>query len=336
MAGRRDAEPVSRWSLAASAVLVLGLAVLVGLSVGPADIGVVDVLGALGSGDDVERTILLGVRFPRVVAAGLTGAVLAVSGVIFQALLRNPLAEPYLLGVSAGAGFGAVAALATGVAALSAAVLPLAALAGALVAIAIVLRVAWVVDRLDTRVMILAGVVVSSFFGAGIMLMLTFSRAETLQSAIFWTMGGFSGVSWRMSALLAAYGLPAVVAAYLLGRHYDTLALGEDAAASLGTEVERVKLGSYLLASLLAAAAVSVAGVVGFVGLVVPHAVRMVAGPMHRRLIPLSFVGGAVLLILTDAVARTAAAPVEIPVGVMTAILGVPFFLVLLRRRIGA
>lgn len=315
------------------AVALLIIAGLLGLSVGPSEIGVTDVLRVLREGTDAERTILLGVRFPRVVAAGLTGAVLAVSGVIFQALLRNPLAEPYLLGVSAGAGFGAVAALATGITVLSAAVLPVAAFAGALVAIGIVLRVAWVVDRLDTRVMILAGVVVSAFFGAGIMLILTFARAETLQSAIFWTMGGFSGVSWDMVGLLAAYGIPAVIIAFLLGREYDSLALGEDTAASLGTEVERVKLGSYLLASLLAAAAVSVAGVVGFVGLVVPHSARMIAGPKHRRLIPLSFLGGATLLIVTDAVARTAAAPVEIPVGVMTALIGVPFFLALLRRR---
>ena len=312
---------------------LLGGSILVGLAAGPADLGITDVLRIVGGGgDDAGRTIVLGVRLPRIVAAGLTGAVLAVSGVIFQALLRNPLAEPYLLGVSAGAGFGAVAALASGLAALTGAVLPIAALAGALVAIGIVLRVAWVVDRLDTRVMILAGVVVSAFFGAGIMLVLTFARAETLQSAIFWTMGSFSGVSWGMSALLALYGIPATVAALFMSRHYDALALGEDTAASLGTEVEKVKITSYLVASLLAAAAVSVAGVVGFVGLIVPHAVRMLCGAGHRTLIPLSFLSGAALLIATDAAARTVAAPMEVPVGVMTALLGVPFFLVLLRR----
>lgn len=324
---------MSRGGAFTTSAVLLAASVAIGLAAGPADLGLGDVLRVVGGGgDEAERTILLGVRLPRIVAAGLTGAVLAVSGVMFQALLRNPLAEPYLLGVSAGAGFGAVLALATGVAALSGAFLPLSALAGALVAIAVVLRVAWVVDRLDTRVMILAGVVVSAFFGAAIMLVLTFSRAETLQSAIFWTMGGFSGVSWKMSGLLAAYGLPAVAGAFVLSRHYDALALGEDTAASLGTEVEKVKIASYLVASLLAAAAVSVAGVVGFVGLVVPHAVRMVFGAAHRTLIPLSFVCGAALVIATDAAARTVAAPMEVPVGVMTAILGVPFFLALLRR----
>ena len=328
---------MNRTSAILMAAGLLIVSMFVGLAAGPADLGIGDVLRVLGGGGDTaERTILLGVRFPRIVAAGLTGAVLAVSGVIFQALLRNPLAEPYLLGVSAGAGFGAVMALTTGLAALAGAVLPLAALLGALLAIGVVLRVAWVVDRLDTRVMILAGVVVSAFFGAGIMLLLTFARAETLQSVIFWTMGGFSGASWEMSGLLALYGIPATVAAFLMSRHYNTLALGEDTAAPLGTEVEKVKIVSYLLASLLAAAAVSVAGIVGFVGLVVPHAVRMLFGADHRTLIPLSFLGGAVLLIVTDAAARTVAAPMEVPVGVMTALLGVPFFLALLRRSVRA
>lgn len=311
------------------------LVAVVGLVTGPAGIGAGSSLATLfGAGEDpVTRAIVLDLRLPRVLGAGLVGACLAVSGAVFQALLRNPLAEPYLLGVSAGAALGAVAAIVSGAAALGAPVLPLAALAGGLAAIGIVFSVARVAGRFDTRVLILAGVVVSAFFGACITLVLTVAPAERLRSAFFWTLGSLSGITWPMVAVLAAYGIPACLAAWGLGRNLDALALGEEAAAAVGADVERVKRSAYLLASLLAAATVSVAGVIGFVGLVVPHAVRMLAGSGHRRLLPLSFLAGAVFLLGVDTAARGLSGPVEIPVGVVTAFLGVPFFLVLLRRR---
>ncbi len=318
------------------AALVVATA-LAGLITGPAGIGVEASLRALGGGggDPVARSIVLELRLPRVVGAALVGACLAVSGALFQALLRNPLAEPYLLGVSAGAALGAVGAIVSGAAALGAPALPLAALAGGLVAIGVVFSVARVAGRLDTRVLILAGVVVSAFFGACITLLLTLAPAERLRSAFFWTLGSLSGISWPMVGVLAAYGIPACLVAWGLGRNLDALALGEEAAAAVGTDVERVKRTAYLLASLLAAVTVSVAGVIGFVGLVVPHAVRMLAGSGHRRLLPLAFLAGAVFLLAVDTTARSLAGPVEIPVGVVTAFLGVPFFLVLLRRRSG-
>jgi iron complex transport system permease protein len=311
---------------------VLAGSILLGLAVGPASIGPRDLWNALRGTEGAAHTILFSLRLPRVAAAALTGGALAVSGAVFQALLRNPLAEPYLLGVSAGAALGVVGAMVLGIGGLGVGVLPVAGLIGALLAIAIVFRVAWVVDRLDTRVLLLAGVVTSAFFGACVLLVLTLARVETLRSALFWTLGSLAGVSWPLTLLLAAYSIPAVALAFGLSRHLNALTLGEETAAALGTETERIKGLAYLLASVLAAAAVSVAGVIGFVGLVVPHAVRLLWGPDHRVLVPLSFFGGASVLVLADTAARTAASPLEIPVGVVTALLGVPFFLFLLRR----
>jgi iron complex transport system permease protein len=307
--------------------------ILIGLAIGPAEIAPSQVWEAIrpGGAASPERDIVLVVRLPRVIAAALAGGALAVSGVLFQALLRNPLAEPYLLGVSSGAALGAVVVLSLGFA-VGPAVVGLAALGGALLAIATVFRVAYSTGRLDTRVLILAGVVVASFFGAGVMLVLTLSEGRTTRSALLWTMGSFGHASWGMIAALAAYALPAAVAAFALSRHLNALALGEESAAHLGTEVERIKWVSYLIASLLAAAAVSVGGVIGFVGLVVPHAVRLLWGVDHRFLVPMSFLAGGTLLALADALARTVARPLEVPVGVVTALLGVPFFIVLLRR----
>lgn len=316
-----------------SLALLLFTAMSVALVVGPAHLSLSEVWAALrpSAEESPGRAIVLAVRLPRIVAAALCGAGLAVSGALFQALLRNPLAEPYLLGVSSGAALGAVAVLSAGLN-VGPMGLALAALAGALIAIATVFRVAYGAGRLDTRVLILAGVVVASFFGAGVMLVLTLSEGRTARSALLWTMGSFGQASWPTNVALAVYSFPAVLAAFGLSRHLNALALDEESAAHLGTEVERVKRASYLLASLLAAAAVSVAGVIGFVGLVVPHAVRLIWGVDHRYLIPMSFLAGGSLLVLADAAARTVAQPLEVPVGVVTALIGVPFFLVLLRR----
>lgn len=328
MSPRRNRKAGLAWLALAAAV-----SILVGLVVGPAGLTTGEMWNAVqpGAPDSPARAILLVVRLPRVAAAGLAGGALAVSGVLFQALLRNPLAEPYLLGVSSGAALGAVAVLSLGWAVGPMGV-ALAALAGALVAIGTVFRVAYAAGRMDTRVLILAGVVVASFFGAGVMLLMTLTEGRTVRSALLWTMGSFGQVSWGMNAALAAYGIPATMVAIGLSRHLNALALGEESAAHLGTEVERIKRVCYLLASLLAAAAVSVGGVIGFVGLVVPHAVRIVWGVDHRYLLPMSFLAGAALLTLADAAARTVASPLEVPVGVVTALVGVPFFLLLLRR----
>ncbi len=315
-----------------SAALVAALAGGVALGSVPLPPGAVWSALAGSGRDPTALTIVRSIRLPRVLAGALTGGALAMSGALFQALLRNPLAEPYLLGVSSGAAFGAVAALTVIGPALGTLTTGGFAFAGGLLAIAIVFRVAWTVGRVDTRVLILAGVVVSAFFGAGVMLLLSLARGDVFRSAVLWTMGSLDGTSWNGVGLLGLGALATAVAGLMLSRHLNALALGEEAAAHLGTPVERVKRIAYVAASLAAAITVSVAGVIGFVGLVVPHAVRMAWGSDHRTLIPLSLLGGAVTLVVADTVAQTVARPLVLPIGVVTAVLGVPLFLVLLRR----
>lgn len=293
---------------------------------------VIDTL--LGGGDQTSRSIVLGLRLPRAALAVMVGGGLGLAGATFQALLRNPLAEPYVLGVSGGAAVGAVAAVVLGWNIFAPWSLPLAALLGALLAIAVVLRIATQASRtLDTRVLLLAGVVVGAFFNAVILLMLTFASAETFRSAVFWMMGSLAGASWGANILLAAYMAPAAVALIVMARPLNLLAVGEETALYLGTRVERVKLASFLIASLLVAAGVAVSGIIGFVGLIVPHAVRLLWGGDHQLLLPASFLLGASFLLFADMVARTAAAPAELPVGVITALVGVPLFVMLLTRK---
>lgn len=293
---------------------------------------VIDVLA--GGGDETARTIVLDLRLPRAALAALVGGALGVAGAAFQALLRNPLAEPYVLGVSGGAAVGAVAALVLGLSAATPWALPVAALGGALLAIGIVLRIATQTTRtIDTRVLLLAGVVVGAFFNAVIFLVLAFASAETFRSAVFWMLGSLAAASWPGVLVLAVYMLPAVAALLLLARPLNLLAVGEETALYLGARVERVKLAAYLLASLLVAAGVAVSGIIGFIGLIVPHAVRLMWGGDHRLLLPASVLLGGTFLLAADTIARTAAAPAELPVGVITALVGVPLFIVLLTRR---
>jgi len=288
-----------------------------------------------GRGDPATVTIVRELRLPRAVLAALVGGVLATAGATFQALLRNPLAEPYLLGVSSGAAVGAVAAIALGAAATGWAI-SAGALAGAVVAIVLVLALALQVDRrLDLRVLLLAGVVAGTFFNAAILLLLAFQDAEAFRSALFWMVGSLAGASWARVGLLAACALPALAAMVALARPFDLLVLGEETAGYLGAPTARVQWVAFLVASLLTAVAVVTAGALGFVGLVVPHTVRMVWGGGHRFLLPASFLAGAAFLPLADTAARLVAAPAELPLGVVTAFVGVPFFLWLLRRQAG-
>ena len=325
---------MKRGALAAVLLVAVLLAILVSVRFGAVPVSTAQVLDALaGTGSGPERTIVLELRLPRAVLALLVGGGLSLAGAVFQALLRNPLAEPYILGVSGGAAVGAVLVLALGLAAAGSWVLPLAAFAGALLAIVLVFGVATAADRsLDVRVLLLAGVVVGAFFTACIALILSVSRAETVRSAVLWMMGSLSGTDWRSVTLAAAYTLPAALVVLALARPLNLLAMGEETASYLGTEVERTKKVAYGIASLLTAAGVAVAGIIGFVGLIVPHGVRLVAGSDHRTLLPLSFLAGAAFLAAADVVARTLLAPTEIPIGVITAFVGVPLFLVLLRR----
>jgi iron complex transport system permease protein len=290
-----------------------------------------------GGGDPALRQIVLELRLPRVIMGLLVGGGLALSGAVFQALLRNPLAEPYILGISGGAAAGAVLILTLGLASAVSWALPGAAFGGALLAIVLVFGVAASADRrLDVRVLLLSGVVVGAFFAAVIALLLALSDAPTLRGAVLWMMGSLSGASWRTVTIVAAYTLPAALLLLALARPLNLMAIGEETAGYLGTPVERTKRVAYGVASLLAAAGVAFVGVIGFVGLVVPHAVRLLSGPNHRTLLPLSALAGGGFLVLADLGARTLFAPLEIPIGVITAFVGVPFFLILLRRSLRA
>ncbi len=319
---------------AAVLVIVLLAAVLVSLVAGAAGLSIGDVVRVLGGGgEDVARTIVLELRLPRAVLAVIVGGGLALGGAVFQALVRNPLAEPYILGVSGGAAVGAVGVAALGVAALTPWAVPVGAFLGALLAILGVFGIARRVGgALDTRVLLLAGVVAGVFFNALIMLMMTRTDIESFRSAVFWMMGSLAGGGWGTVGLLAAFALPACAVLIALARPFDLLALGEETAAVLGAPVERLKLASYVIASLLVAASVAACGVIGFVGLVVPHALRLVWGSGHRFLLPACFLAGAAFLLLADTAARTISAPAELPVGVVTALVGVPLFVTLLAR----
>jgi ABC-type Fe3+-siderophore transport system permease subunit len=325
---------MKRWNLGAALVALLAISIVTGVRFGSVPLETGEVLSVLmGGGDDISRAIVLGLRLPRVVLGVLVGGGLAIAGATFQALLRNPLAEPYILGISGGASVGAVLVLAFGLTTAGSWALPLAAFAGALLAIAMVFGVANATGRaMDVRVLLLAGVVVAAFFSACITLILAMSPARTVQSAVLWIMGSLAGATWRNVVLTAAYTIPAAVMLLGLARSLNLMAIGEETAVYLGADVERVKRGALLIAALITASGVAVAGVIGFVGLVVPHAVRMFVGSDHRVLLPLSFLAGGAFLTFADLAARLVLAPTEIPIGVITAFVGVPFFLLLLRR----
>jgi iron complex transport system permease protein len=325
-------KPALRLALLAAAVLA---AIVLGVRVGAVSLTTREVVdGVRGVGDPTTVSIVQKLRLPRAILAALVGGSLAASGAAFQALLRNPLAEPFILGVSGGAAVGAATAIVITGALASSGIVSAAAFAGAVAAILFVMRVGTSVGRtMDTRVLLLAGVVAGAFFNACIMLILTFAKTETFRAAIFWMMGSFAGATWQSIGGLALAAVPALLILFALSRPLNLLAIGEETAAYLGVRTERVKLIAYGTASLLTAASVAASGVIGFVGLVIPHVARMLWGADHRFLLPASVLMGATFVVLADALARTVARPTELPIGVVTAFVGVPFFLWLLRRR---
>jgi iron complex transport system permease protein len=285
--------------------------------------------------DPMNAVILWDVRLPRVVLAALVGAALSVAGAALQGVVGNPLADPYTVGVSSGAAVGAGAAILLGIGGLwGGLALGACAFAAALATMALVFALARVGGRLHTASFLLAGIVVGSFLWAVMTLLLSLARTE--QGAILsWLMGRFTDADWPKVGLLAPFVLLGTGAYVAAGRGLDAFAFGEDVARSVGVEVERFKAGTLALAALLTAAAVSVSGIVGFVGLVVPHCARALVGPPHRALLPTSALLGAALPALADLLARTVRPGEEIPVGVVTALVGAPFFALLLRRQMG-
>ena len=285
-------------------------------------------------GAEADQTILLTLRVPRVFLAGLVGAGLSISGTVFQALLRNPLADPYILGVSSGAAVGAIIALLAGLTAFSFSI-PVTSSLGALLTILTVFYFGRQDGKIHPNTLLLAGVITSSFLSAVIMFFISVSQREELRTIIFWLMGDFSMARAESLWMTFPYLLIGFTFLYLQARNLNLLLLGEDHALQLGVQVERLKWISYFLASLMTAASVSVCGLIGFVGLIIPHSARLLFGSDHRLLLPASALLGASFLIASDTVARTLLAPVELPVGVITAAFGGPFFIYLLRTRKG-
>lgn len=333
------------WCLGLS--LLLAVCLTLGASLGAGGVSLTRLLDALLGGEPlsrVEASILFQVRLPRVLLAAVLGGCLTLAGVVFQALLRNPLADPYVLGVSGGASIGGVVALMLGAGTLSVPILglgslslgslavPTFAFAGALGALFLIQRVATVDGRLTVFTMLLTGVVFNAFSGALIYFLQSLASLQELHAIVFYLMGSIPSLGYPAVLTLSVVALLAVGYLFTLARDYNTLSLGEDGAAQLGVDVETLKVRTFVVGCLLTGLCVAVAGLIGFVGLVVPHLLRLLLGPDHRLLLPAGFLGGAAFLVLADLLARLLLAPTEIPVGVVTALVGGPFFLHLMRR----
>jgi iron complex transport system permease protein len=321
-----------RWHWWAAAIL-LGVVSVLAVAYGTVPLRITDVLGAVtGSASGPVREIVLTLRAPRVLLAALVGVALGASGATMQATLRNALAEPYLLGVSGGAAVGAVLALVVHAPPGTA---PIASFAGATAAVLVTLAIArgmGGIGHADVRTMLMAGVVVGAFANAVIMIVLANVPADTIRGALWWMMGSVADASWSNIAWLAGYCALGLGYLCLEAPAVDVLTLGEESAAALGVEVERVTKRAFLASALLAAASVSAAGLIGFVGLIVPHMVRAAGVSRQRQIVLGAALVGAILVVGADLLARVVMPPTELPLGAVTAVLGVPFFLLQLRR----
>ncbi len=316
----------SKNNLVLSAALFAWLAAAVVLSVfcGPARVSLSE-LGQSG---------ILWLRISRTVLAIVVGAGLSVAGVIFQAILRNPLAEPYVLGVSSGSAIGAASAIIFGLGVVGAWTVPAAAFGGALVTIIIVYAVAREPDgTVPVHTLLLSGVIVSAVLGSFLMFVISVAPSEGLRGVLWWLLGSLQVFDGQLLLVVGTAVVIGLAIAVRLAGDLNPLTLGDEKASLLGMDVERARRRFFLLASLLTGATVAACGLIGFIGLMVPHAVRLAIGPDHRRLVPACAVAGAGFLVLADCIARTVVAPREVPIGVITALAGGPFFLMLLRRR---
>jgi iron complex transport system permease protein len=345
--GQVEARRKRAWLTIAIAAVVLALLAIVALGTGAVQITparafaiLVAQLGidlpAMREADPVvlgrQQAVLLAIRAPRVLGAMLVGAVLAVSGAALQGLFRNPLADPALVGVSGGAAVAVAALIVLGAGRLGIWVQPAGAFAGSAAATALVYTLATKRRRTDVATLLLAGIAVNAVAGAGNGLFVFVADDAQLRDITFWALGSLGGLTWQSLAVTGPVMLAAVLVLPGLARQLNTLLLGERDAAHLGTNVQLVKLLSVVAVAAGVGAAVSVSGIIGFVGLVAPHLVRLSIGPDYRTLLPGSAILGAFLLLLADMVARTIVAPAELPIGIVTALVGGPFFIWLLTR----
>jgi len=315
----------------------LALAVVAGTAFGAVAVAPADLVRAVsravqGLSLDSTDAVIMDLRLPRVVLAALVGACLAGAGVLYQALFRNALADPYILGVSSGAGLGAAIALAVGgLGVISLVAVPAAAFVGAMLTILLVAAIATRRGVMETLSLLLAGVAVSYTLSALTSFVLVV-RHEQMSRIVFWMMGGLQAATWEQTAIVGGMLVVGLAVPALFTRELNIILLGDARAGELGVDVEAFKRVILVAASLLVSAAVSVSGLVGFVGLMTPHMARLVLGPDHRLLLPASVLSGAIVMVLADLLARVALAPVELPVGIITALAGGPVFVLLLMR----
>ncbi len=285
-------------------------------------------------GENIDYEIFITVRLPRVLLAALVGAALACSGVVLQAILRNPLADPYILGISSGAGLGVITAIISGISwsFLGGSPIGIFAFAGAIITVWLVWYIGHFTGKSQVTSLLLAGVVVNAFFSAIIMFLTSIAKSEQVISTIFWLMGNIKEKD--LSVLWASAGciLTGIFVLFTICHRLNVLALGQEEAKGLGVNVARTRIIAFACAAFITAIAVSLSGLIGFVGLIIPHGVRLTFGPDHRQLLPLSAIIGAAFLIIADTLARIIVAPAQLPVGVITAITGGPFFLILLAK----
>jgi iron complex transport system permease protein len=302
---------------------------IISLSIGSVDISIKQLLHALLYQDDsLASSIVLDLRFPRTVVGFMVGAMLALAGALMQVLLRNPLAEPYVLGVSGGASAAVLVAMLSG---LSGFLISGSAFLGAMISMLLVFGLAHGKGDWSPARLLLTGVVIAAGWGALISLILSITQGTQLRGMLFWLMGDLSYAHYTHWALIVL--IVCLLISMMISRNLNILARGELQAATLGVSPKKIRYLVYFLSSLLAATAVTLAGNVGFVGLIVPHAIRLMVGSDHRILLPAAFLLGGCLVMLADCLARTIIAPQQLPVGVLTAIIGIPVFLVLLRRQ---
>jgi iron complex transport system permease protein len=324
-------------ALMVTATLMAGLVFvsLGALAFGSVHLSLVEVWSGLrgGAAESGFTVIVRDIRLPRILLAILVGAALATSGTALQALLRNPLAEPYVLGISSGAALGAIIALWIGGRVATAS--PLAAFLGALATTMWVYLLGRRAGRLASYTLVLAGVVTASFLSAAILFVLTMLSTRDVRGMAFWLMGDLSVVTETQLRALFPIVVLGFLAVYAFSKDLNVLLLGEEEAAHLGVNVSRIQTVIYLLASLLTGVAVALSGAIGYLGLLVPHLARMIVGSDHRILLPTAALGGSIVLVLSDTLARTVVAPNELPVGAVTAVAGAPVFIYLLRRTAG-
>mgnify|MGYP000137832368 CR=1 FL=1 len=322
-----------------ASILILILLIFLALFIGSSQINPTDITSYIFNSKSVSAStaIIIGeIRLPRIILAFIVGAGLAVAGAVFQAIIRNPMVDPYIIGISAGAGTGVMLALFLGIeiAIFNLSSLPAFAFLGAVLTVFVVYQLARVGGKLPVLTFLLAGVAVS-FILNSLMSFLMVLRTENLQQLVYWLMGSLAGTAWTDIRMILPYFLTALALILFYLKDLNILLLGEESAAHLGLNVERTKIILLGAASLMTASVVSVSGSIGFIGLVVPHIARIIIGPDHRRLIPLAAVFGGSFLLIADTAARTLMAPIELPVGIITSFFGAPFFLYMLLKRKG-